>query len=135
MSKAKKNSEGVKKLAIWKAAESKAAAVLDILVADNTITGDVKILYLKACTEALLKEEKWEAIFSSARAHASNDSQIKSSQQKKAKLFKWLDSYLNEYKTLDDAAQAACDNQVVALGFDQIRKFITAYRKEKPKGK
>jgi len=117
------------------AAESKAAAVLDILVANNTITGDVKILYLKACTEALLKEEKWEAIFASARAHASNDSQIKSSQQKKAKLFKWLDSYLNEYKTLDDAAQAACDNQVVALGFDQIRKMITAYRKEISNGK
>ena len=135
MSKAKKNSEGVKKLAIWMAAESKAAAVLDILVANNTITGDVKILYLKACTEALLKEEKWEAIFASARAHASNDSQIKSSQQKKAKLFKWLDSYLNEYKTLDDAAQAACDNQVVALGFDQIRKMITAYRKEISNGK
>ena len=135
MRKPKKNAEGVKKLAIWMAAESKAAAVLDILVENNTITEDAKILYLKACTEALLKEENWEAIFASARAHASNDSQIKSSQQKKAKLFKWLDSYLNEYKTLDDAAQAACDNQVVALGFDQIRKMITAYRKEISNGK
>jgi len=101
MSKAKKNSEGVKKLAIWMAAESKAAAVLDILVANNTITGDVKILYLKACTEALLKEEKWEAIFASARAHASNDSQIKSSQQKKAKLFKWLGNSPLEPKAVE----------------------------------
>ena len=135
MSKSKKNSEGIKKLAIWKAAESKASAVLDILVANNTITGDVKAVYLHACTEALLKEEKWEAIFASARAHASNDAQIKSSQQKKTKLYTWLDSHLNDYKTLDDAAHAACEKQVVALGFDQIRKFITAYRKEKPKGK
>jgi len=135
MSKSKKNSEGIKKLAIWKAAESKASAVLDILVANNTITEDVKAVYLNACTEAFLKEEKWETIFASARAHASNDTQIKSSQQKQKKLYKWLDSYLEDYKTLDDAAYAACEKQVVALGFDQIRKFITAYRKEKPKGK
>ena len=135
MSKPKKNAEGLKKLAIWMAAESKAVAVLDILVENNTITADVKILNLKACTNALLKEEKWEAIFASARAHASNDSQIKSSQQKKTKLFKWLDLYLKDYKTLDDAAHAACENQVVALGFDQIRKIITAYGKEKSNGK
>jgi hypothetical protein len=131
MSKPKKNSEGIKKLAIWMAAESKATAVLDILVENNTITENVKILSLKACTEALLKEEKWEAIFASARAHASNDSQIKSSHQKKTKLFKWLDLHLIDYKTLDDAAHAACEKQVVALGFDQIRKMITVYRKEK----
>ena len=135
MSKSKKNSEGIKKLAIWMAAESKASAVLDILVENKTITGDVKILYLNACTEALLKKEKWEAIFASARAHASNDSQIKSSQQKQTKLYKWLDSYLKDYKTLDDAAYAACENRVVALGFDQIRKMITAYRKEISNGK
>jgi hypothetical protein len=45
MSKPKKNSEGIKKLAIWMAAESKASAVLDLLVENNTITGDVKTLY------------------------------------------------------------------------------------------
>ena len=135
MNKSKKNSEGIKKLAIWMAAESKASAVLDILVANNTISGDVKAIYLNACTEALLKEEKWEAIFASARAHASNDTQVKSSQQKKTKLYKWLDSNLKDYKTLDDASYAACEKQVVALGFDQIRKFITAYRKEKSNGK
>ena len=135
MSKPKKNAEGVKKLAIWMAAESKAVAVLNILVENNTITEDVKNLNLQACTNALLKEEKWEAIFASARAHSSNDSQIKSSQQKKAKLFKWLDLNLKNYKRLDDAAYAACEKQVVALGFDQIRKMITLYRKEKINGK
>lgn len=131
MSQPKKNAEGIKKLAIWMAAESKAAAVLDILVENNTITADIKILNLKACTNALLKEEKWEAIFASARAHSSNDAQIKSSQQKKATLFKWLDLNLKNYRTLDDAAHAACENQVVPLAFDQIRKMITLYRKEK----
>jgi hypothetical protein len=135
MSKPKKNVEGLKKLAIWMAAESKAVAVLDILVQNNTITADVKILNLKACTNALLKEEKWEAIFASARAQSSNESQIKSSQQKKAKLFKWLDLNLKNYKTLDDAAYDACENQVVHLGFDQTRRMITLYRKEKSNGK
>jgi hypothetical protein len=129
MSKSKKNAEGIKKLAIWMAAESKAVAVLDILVENNTITADVKILNLKACTNALLKEEKWEAIFATARAHSSNDSQIKSSQQKKEKLFKWLNLNLKNYKTLDEAAHDACENQVVHWGFDQIRRMITLYRK------
>lgn len=135
MSKPKKNAEGIKKLANWMAAESKAVAVLDILVENNTITANVKILNLKACTNALLKLEKWEAIFASARAHSSNDSQIKSSQQKKEKLFKWLNLNLKNYKTLDDAAHDACENQVVDWGFDQIRKMITLYRKEKSNGK
>ncbi len=135
MSKSKKNAEGIKKLAIWMAAESKAVAVLDILVENNTITADVKILNLKACTNALLKEEKWEAIFASARAHSSNDSQIKSSQQKKENLFKWLNLNLKNYKTLDEAAHDACENQVVHWGFDQIRRMITLYRKEKLNGK
>jgi hypothetical protein len=135
MSKSKKNAEGIKKLAIWMAAESKAVAVLDILVENNTITADVKILNLKACTNALLKEEKWEAIFATARAHSSNDSQIKSSQQKKEKLFKWLNLNLKNYKTLDEAAHDACENQVVHWGFDQIRRMITLYRKEKLNGK
>ena len=135
MSKPKKNAEGIKKLANWMAAESKAVAVLDILVENNTITANVKILNLKACTNALLKLEKWEAIFASARAHSSNDSQIKSSLQKKEKLFKWLNLNLKNYKTLDDAAHDACENQVVHLGFDQIRKMITLYRKEKSNDK
>ena len=47
MSKSKKNAEGLKKLGIWMAAESKAVAVLDILVANNTITEDAKNLNLK----------------------------------------------------------------------------------------
>ena len=135
MSKPKKNAEGVKKLAIWMAAESKAVAVLNILVENNTITEDVKNLNLQACTNALLKEEKWKAIFASARAHSSNDSQIKSSQQKKEKLFKWLNLNLKNYKTLDEAAHDACENQVVHWGFDQIRRMITLYRKEKLNGK
>ena len=91
MSKPKKNAEGVKKLAIWMAAESKAVAVLGILVANNTITEDAKNLNLKDCTNALLNEDKWESIFAGARAYSSNDSQIKSSEKKKTQLFKWLD--------------------------------------------
>ena len=63
MSKSKKNAEGLKKLGIWMAAESKAVAVLDILVANNTITEDAKNLNLKDCTNALLNEDmsvfKW----------------------------------------------------------------------------
>ena len=129
MSKPKKNAEGVKKLAIWMAAESKAVAVLGILVANNTITEDAKNLNLKDCTNALLNEDKWESIFAGARAYSSNDSQIKSSEKKKTQLFKWLDLNLKNYQRLDDAAYAACEKQVVALGFDQIRKMITLYRK------
>ena len=117
------------------AAESKAVAVLDILVANNTITEDAKNLNLKDCTNALLNEDKWESIFAGARAYLSNDSQIKSSEKKKTQLFKWLDLNLKNYKRLDDAAYAACEKQVVALGFDQIRKMITLYRKEKINGK
>ena len=135
MSKPKKNAEGVKKLAIWMAAESKAVAVLGILVANNTITEDAKNLNLKDCTNALLNEDKWESIFAGARAYSSNDSQIKSSEKKKTQLFKWLDLNLKNYQRLDDAAYAACEKQVVALGFDQIRKMITLYRKEKINGK
>ena len=135
MSKSKKNAEGLKKLGIWMAAESKAVAVLDILVANNTITEDAKNLNLKDCTNALLNEDKWESIFAGARAYSSNDSQIKSSEKKKKQLFKWLDLNLKNYQRLDDAAYAACEKQVVALGFDQIRKMITLYRKEKINGK
>ena len=135
MSKSKKNAEGLKKLGIWMAAESKAVAVLDILVANNTITEDAKNLNLKDCTNALLNEDKWESIFAGARAYSSNDSQIKSSEKKKTQLFKWLDLNLKNYQRLDDAAYAACEKQVVALGFDQIRKMITLYRKEKINGK
>ena len=135
MSKPKKNAEGVKKLAIWMAAESKAVAVLNILVENNTITEDVKNLNLQACTTAILNEEKWETIFASGRAYASNDIQKKSSLENKIKLFQWLDLNLKNHKTLDDAAHEACENQIVPLGFDQIRKMITLYLKEKSNGK
>jgi hypothetical protein len=117
------------------AAESKAVAVLDILVENNTITEDVKNLNLQACTTAILNEEKWETIFASGRAYASNDIQKKSSLEKKIKLFQWLDLNLKNHKTLDDAAYEACENQIVPLGFDQIRKMITLYLKEKSNGK
>ena len=66
MSKPKKNAEGLKKLAIWMAAESKAVAVLDILVENNTITADVKILNLKACTNALWHSPNFVDTFHSA---------------------------------------------------------------------
>lgn len=90
MSKPKKNAEGIKKLAIWMAAESKAVAVLDILVENNTITEDVKNLNLQACTTAILNEDKWETIFASGRAYASNDIQKNRRLRKKISYFNGL---------------------------------------------
>ena len=95
----------------------------------------MKNLNLQACTTAILNEEKWETIFASGRAYASNDIQKKTSLERKIKLFQWLDLNLKNHKTLDDAAYEACENQIVPLGFDQIRKMITLYLKEKSNGK
>ena len=121
---------GIKKLAVWKAAESKAASVLDVLVRNGTISNAEKNLNLNAATLAIVENKQWEHIFASARADASNEVSKKTAELKKKKLFSWLDSNLIKYKTLDAAAEAAFEAEAVALGVDRIRQLITLYRKE-----
>jgi hypothetical protein len=131
LKKNKSQISGIKKLAVWKTAESKAASVLDVLVRNGTISNAEKNLNLYAATLAILENKQWENIFASARAHASNEELKKSAELKKEKLFSWLDSNLKKYKTLDEVAEAAFEAEAVALGVDRIRQLITHYRKEK----
>ena len=130
MKKNKNQINGIKKLAVWKAAESKAASVLDVLVRNGTISNAEKILNLNAATLAIVENKQWEQIFASARANASNDVSKQSAELKKEKLFSWLNTNLKKYKTLDEAAEAALEAKAVALGVDRIRQLITLYRKE-----
>ena len=129
MKKNKNQNNGIKQLAVWKAAESKAASVLDVLVRNGYISNAEKNLNLNEATLAIVENKQWEHIFASARANASNEMSKKSAELKKEKLFSWLDSNLKEYKTLDEAAEAAFEAKAVTLGVDRIRQLITLYRK------
>jgi hypothetical protein len=129
LKKNKNQNNGIKQLAVWKAAESKAASVLDVLVRNGYISNAEKNLNLNEATLAIVENKQWEHIFASARANASNEMSKKSAELKKEKLFSWLDSNLKEYKTLDEAAEAAFEAKAVTLGVDRIRQLITLYRK------
>ena len=130
MKESKNQINGIKKLAVWKAAESKAASVLDVLVRNGTISNAEKNLNLNAATLAIVENKQWEHIFASARADASNEVAKNSAELKKKKLFSWLNSNLIKYKTLDEAAEAAFEAEAAPLGVDRIRQLITLYRKE-----
>jgi hypothetical protein len=54
LKKNKSQISGIKKLAVWKTAESKAASVLDVLVRNGTISNAEKNLNLYAATLAIL---------------------------------------------------------------------------------
>ena len=58
MKKNKNQINGIKKLAVWKAAESKAASVLDVLVRNGTISNAEKILNLNAATLAIVENKE-----------------------------------------------------------------------------
>jgi len=129
--KMKVQPQGVKKLAVWMAAETTAAVVLDVLVGNGTITSAQKIANLEAATLAVLGERQWENIFAIARANSSNESAKEISARRREELFAWLDQNYNSYGSLDALANAALDAKVTTWAWDQVRKKITEYKKQK----
>jgi len=122
---------GIQSLAKWETARSRAAAVLDVLVANGSITEAVAKENLDAATRAVLDERRWEGIQAAAKAHSSNETAIELSAERKQRLFEWLDGHLNDYKTKEAAARAAESLSFLPLGYHQIRRHITEYCKER----
>jgi len=124
---------GLKGLATWSEAQSKAAVVLDLLVKRGLITEADRASQLDDATAAVLKVRRWKSIFASSRAYSSNETSQKLSHATQDKLFAWLDKnytkYAAKFKNLDLVAEEACRLNVVPWGKYQIRRQITEYRK------
>ena len=121
---------GLKGLADWSEAQSKAAAVLDLLVKHGLITEADRVSQLDDATRAVLKERRWKSIFASSRAHSSNDTSQSRSLAIQEKLFTWLDKnytkYAAKFKELDLVAEEVCCLNVVPWGKHQIRRQINS---------
>ena len=126
---------GLKGLATWSEAQSKAAVVLDLLVERGLLTEAERASQLVDATRAVLNENRWKSIFASSRAHSSNDTSQSRSLAIQEKLFVWLDKnyakYAAKFKNLDLVAEEVCRLNVVPWGKYQIRRQITEYRKVK----
>ena len=122
---------GIQSLAKWEMARSRAAAVLNVLVANGSITEAVAKENLDAATRAVLDERRWEGIQAAAKAHSSNATAIEMSAEWKQRLFGWLDVHLGDYKTKEAAARAAQSLSFLPIGYYQIRRHITEYCKER----
>ena len=125
----------LKGLADWSEAQSKAAAVLNLLVKRGLITETDRATQLDDATKAVLNERRWALIQTRGRAHASNDASQTRSLAIQEKLFAWLDKnytkYAAKFKDLDLVAEEVCRLNVVPWGKHQIRRQITEYRKRK----
>ena len=122
---------GLKSLAHLMEAKRKAELVLGVLVKEGVITPADLIKFSEESTRVLLEDKVWDGIKAGANAHSSNQVSMKLAEQRKAKLFVWLDQNLKKYEKLDMAADAAKLLEVVPLGWHQIRRHITAYCKQK----
>lgn len=126
---------GLKGLATWSEAQSKAAVVLDLLVERGLLTEAERASQLVDATRAVLNENRWKSIFASSRAHSSNDTSQSRSLAIQEKLFAWLDKnytkYAAKFKDLDLVAEEVCRLNVVPWGKHQIRRQITEYRKRR----
>jgi len=126
---------GLKGLADWSEAQSKAAAVLDLLVKRGRITEADRASQLDDATKAVLQERRWALIQARGRAHASNATSQSRSLAIQEKLFAWLDKnytkYAAKFNNLDLVAEEVCRLNVVPWGKHQIRRQITEYRKIK----
>ena len=125
------NPAGLKGLAQWMEAQRKAELVLGVLVKEGVITPADLIKFSEESTRVLLEDKVWDGIKAGAKAHSSNQAAIQLAEQRKAKLFEWLDQNLKKYEKLDMVADAAVLLEVVPLGWHQIRRHITAYCKQK----
>ena len=122
---------GIKSLAKWEMARSHAEAVLNLLVANGSITQATAQDNLESATRAVLDERRWERIQAAAKAHSSNATAIEMSAEWKQRLFGWLDVHLGDYKTKEAAARAAQSLSFLPIGYYQIRRHITEYCKER----
>ena len=126
---------GLPVIANWLEAQSRAKAVLDLLLIRGVITLEQLNEHLVDATNAVLNEQRWVRIRAKANAHASNEKAKETAEEKRATLFEWLSNHLHHHKTGGAAARLAEKNRVVpGWKHDKILREITAFRKtQQPK--
>ena len=127
---------GIKELANFREAESRALAVLDLLLLRGVITLKQRDEHLADATNAVLGEQRWVRIRAKANAMISNKKATETAEKNRAILFEWLSNHLHHCRTGEHAARVAeIDSIVPGWRRHKILREITAFRKaQQPKG-